>query len=178
MGKTVNGALWLDPERTSPYEFYQYWRNVADEDVENCMKLLTDISLEDIAKYVEDIHDAEKINHAKAVLAYEVTKRVHGEENARQAEESAKALFNGQGDISNMPETNISDAIGKSILDVLVEINICPSKGQAKQLIAQGGVSLNDEKISDITYTLKESDFNDGFAIIKKGKKIFHKISL
>jgi tyrosyl-tRNA synthetase len=178
MGKTVNGALWLDPERTSPYEFYQYWRNVADEDVENCMKLLTDISLEDIAKYVEDIHDAEKINHAKSVLAYEVTKRVHGEENARQAEESAKALFNGQGDISNMPETNISDAIGKSILDVLVEINICPSKGQAKQLIAQGGVSLNDEKISDITYTLKDSDFNDGFAIIKKGKKIFHKISL
>ena len=179
MGKTVNGALWLDENKTSPYEFYQYWRNVADDDVENCMKLLTDIPLEDIANYTKDIHDAKIINEAKEVLAYDVTKLVHGEEKAKAAQEAARALFtNSNGDTSNMPETKISDAINKSILDILVEINICPSKGQAKQLIAQGGITLNDQKVSDITYTLKEDDFKEGFAIIKKGKKVFHKIVL
>ena len=177
MGKTEKGALWLDPEKCSPYDFYQYWRNVADDDVENCMKLLTDLSLEDIAKYTEDIHDAAKINEAKKVLAYIVTERVHGTEEAKKAEEAALSLFSGAGSSENMPSTEIKDAIGKSILDILVEIGITDSKGQGKQLIAQGGITLNDEKVSDVQYTLSENDFKDGEAIIRKGKKVFHKIT-
>ena len=176
MGKTEKGALWLDPEKTSPYDFYQYWRNIADEDVENVMNLLTDIPVEKIKEYTIDIHDAEKINEAKRVTAFEITKLIHGEEEAIKAEEAAKALFSGAGNTDNMPSTEIKDAIGKSILDILVEVGITASKGQGKQLIAQGGITLNDEKVSDIGYKMQESDFTNNEAILKKGKKVFHKI--
>ena len=176
MGKTEKGALWLDPEKTSPYDFYQYWRNISDEDVENVMKLLTDIPVEKIKEYTLDIHDAEKINEAKRVTAFEITKLIHGEEEAIKAEEAAKALFSGAGNTDNMPSTEIKDAIGKSILDILVELGITSSKGQGKQLIAQGGITLNDEKVSDVGYKMQESDFTNNEAIIKKGKKVFHKI--
>ena len=176
MGKTEKGALWLDPEKTSPYDFYQYWRNISDEDVENVMKLLTDIPVEKIKEYTLDIHDAAKINEAKRVTAFEITKLIHGEEEAIKAEEAAKALFSGAGNADNMPSTEIKDAIGKSILDILVELGITASKGQGKQLIAQGGITLNDEKVSDVGYKMQESDFTNNEAIIKKGKKVFHKI--
>lgn len=176
MGKTEKGALWLDPEKTSPYDFYQYWRNISDEDVENVMKLLTDIPVEKIKEYTIDIHDAQKINEAKRVTAFEITKLIHGEEEAIKAEEAAKALFSGAGNTENMPSTEIKDAIGKSILDILVEVGITSSKGQGKQLIAQGGITLNDEKVSDVGYKMQESDFTNNEAIIKKGKKVFHKI--
>ena len=173
MGKTASGALWLNPERTSPYEFYQYWRNIADDEVINVAKILTFLPLEEINEFSK-LKD-EQINEAKKKLAFEITKLVHGEDEAKKAEEAAQALFNGQGSLENMPTTKIENS-NISILDALVLTEIAPSKGQAKKLITQGGVSLNDEKITDITYTLSDKDFTDGYAILKKGKKVFHKL--
>ncbi len=173
MGKTEKGALWLDPEKTSPYEFYQYWRNIADEDVRNVLCLLTFLPMEEINRLCE-LKD-EHINEAKKVAAFEITKLIHGEEEAKKAEEAANALFNGQGSLDNMPSTELENK-NISILDVMTQIGFAPSKSQARTLISQGGISLNDEKITDINYTLSDSDFKDGFAIIKKGKKIFHKL--
>lgn len=173
MGKTEKGALWLDPEKTSPYEFYQYWRNIDDSSVETVLKMLTFLPIEKINE-LSALKD-EKINEAKKVAAYEITKLIHGEEEANKAEEAANALFNGQGSLANMPTTHI-DTTSISIVDALVLTGIAPSKGQARILINQGGISLNDEKITDVNYSLSEENFTDGYAILRKGKKIFHKL--
>lgn len=173
MGKTAKGALWLNPEKTSPYEFYQYWRNVADTDVRKILSLLTFLPMEEIDRLSS--LEGEKINEAKKTAAYEITKLIHGEEEAKKAEEAANALFSGNGNTENMPTTKIDD-INISIVDALVLTGIAPSKGQARTLISQGGITLNDEKIDDINYKLSDDDFKEGYAIIRKGKKIYHKI--
>ena len=173
MGKTEKGALWLDSEKTSPYEFYQYWRNIEDSSVENVLKMLTFLPIEEINR-LSSLKD-EHINEAKKIAAFEITKLVHGEEEATKAEEASNALFNGQGSIENMPSTKLDNS-NISILDAIVLTNIAPSKGQARTLISQGGISLNDKKITDANYILSESDFSEGYAILKKGKKVFHKL--
>ena len=173
MGKTEKGALWLDPKKTSPYEFYQYWRNVEDGSVDTVLKMLTFLPIEKINE-LSNLKD-EKINEAKKVAAFEITKLIHGEEEAKKAEEASNALFNGEGSLDNMPTTKIDD-INISIVDAIILAGIAPSKGQARTLINQGGISLNDEKISDINYKLSDKDFSNGYAILKKGKKIFHKL--
>ncbi len=179
MGKTQSGALWLDPQKTSPYDFYQYWVNVDDADVIKCLKLLTFLPLEEIeemAKY----KDAE-INKAKRVLAYEVTKLVHGEEEANKVKAAAEAVFGGGTNSADMPTTEIDNAElsdGMSILDVLVKSALAASKGEARRLVQQGGVSLNGEKVTDIAFMLSDANFENGEATIKKGKKVFHRIVL
>ena len=173
MGKTEKGALWLDPNKTSPYEFYQYWRNVEDGSVENVFNMLTFVPMEKVKEFSS--YKDEKINEAKKILAYEITKLVHGEEEAKKAEEASNALFSGQGNLDNMPSVTI-DNLNTSILDAIILTGIAPSKGQARTLINQGGISLNDEKITDVSYNLSEKDFTDGYAILKKGKKIFYKL--
>lgn len=173
MGKTEKGALWLNPEKTSPYEFYQYWRNVEDASVGTVLKMLTFLPTEKIDE-LTSLKD-EKINEAKKVAAYEITKLIHGEEEAKKAEEAANALFNGQGSLENMPTTKLED-VNISVVDAIVLTGISPSKSQARTLINQGAISLNDEKISDINYRLSEKDLEQGFAILKKGKKVFHKL--
>lgn len=173
MGKTAKGALWLNPEKTSPYEFYQYWRNVADTDVRKILCLLTFLPMEEVNRLSS--LEGEKINEAKKIAAFEITKLIHGEDEARKAEEAANALFAGNGNAENMPTTKINDT-NISIVDALVLTGIAPSKGQARTLISQGGVTLNDEKIEDINFKLSDRDFEDGYAIIKKGKKIYHKL--
>ena len=175
MGKTEKGALWLDPEKTSPYEFYQYWRNIEDNSVETVLKMLTFLPIEQIKELTK--YKDERMNEAKKVAAYEITKLVHGEAEAKKAEEASNALFNGQGNLDSMPSTKIDNA-NISILDAIVVTGIAPSKGQARTLINQGGVSLNDEKISDTNYVLSDDDFKDGYAILKKGKKVFHKLEI
>ncbi len=179
MGKTEKGAVWLDPEKTSPYEFYQYWRNVDDSDVIKCMKLLTFLPLEKIAEY-EKLEGAE-LNKAKEVLAFELTKLVHNEEEAQKADTAAKALFAGGADTSNMPTTVLDDEDftdgSVSVLYMMVKAGIIKSNGEGRRLITQGGVSLNDEKITDPYASLTKADF-DNEIIIKKGKKVFHKFSL
>lgn len=172
MGKTEKGALWLDPTKTSPYEFYQYWRNIDDADVKTVLSLLTFLPMEKVEE-LSNLKD-EKINEAKKVAAYEITKLIHGEEEAKKAEESAKALFEGQGSLDNMPSATVNSNI--SILDAIIQVSFAPSKGQARQLIMQGGITLNDSKISDTNYILSDSDFKDGFAILKKGKKSYYKL--
>ena len=172
MGKTEKGALWLNPEKTSPYEFYQYWRNIADDDVENVMKLLTFIDVDEIEEMTK--YRDERMNEAKKRAAFEITKLVHGEEAARQAEEATNAMFSGNGNADAMDSTTVKD--GCTIIDAIIETGIAPSKGQAKTLISQGASSLNNEKIEDISYVLKEDDFKEGYAILKKGKKIYHKL--
>ena len=177
MGKTQSGALWLDANKTSPYDFYQYWVNVDDADVIKCLKLLTFLPLEEIDKMAE-YKDAE-INKAKRVLAFEVTKLVHGEEEARKAQEAALALFGGGSDNANMPTTEItSDDLGKTILDIMLVAGLIPSKGEGRRLVQQGGVSIDNEKITDFNYAITSDTFKDGEFIIKKGKKTFHKIVL
>jgi tyrosyl-tRNA synthetase len=173
MGKTAKGALWLNPEKTSPYEFYQYWRNIGDTEVRKVLSLLTFLPDEEVDR-LSSLKD-EKINEAKKIAAFEITKLIHGEEEAKKAEEAADALFGNGGNTDNMPSTKLDD-INISILDALVLTGITPSKGQAKQLIAQGGVTLNDEKVTDQGYRLSEADFKEGYAILKKGKKVFHKL--
>ena len=175
MGKTEKGALWLSPEKTSPYNFYQYWRNVEDGSVENVFKMLTFMPLEKIKELTS--YQDERMNEAKKILAFEITKLVHGEEEAKKAEEAANALFNGQGSLENMPTTKIATT-NISILEAIISAGIAPSKGQARTLINQGGISLNDEKITDVNYILSDSDFKDGYAILKKGKKVFHKLKI
>ena len=173
MGKTEKGALWLDATKTSPYEFYQYWRNMEDSSVENVLKMLTFLPMEKIQE-LSSLKD-EKINEAKKIAAFEITKLIHGEEEAKKAEEASNALFGGQGSLENMPTVKIDD-INISIVDAIILTNIAPSKGQARTLITQGGISLNDEKITDVTYQLSDKDFSDGYAILKKGKKVFYKL--
>ena len=175
MGKTEKGALWLDPNKTSPYEFYQYWRNIADEDVRTVLCLLTFLPMEEVNKLSS--LEGEKINEAKKIAAFEITKLIHGEEEAKKAEQAALSLFTGTGSLENVPTTKINN-YNISIIDALLLANFAPSKGQAKILITQGGVNLNDEKISDINYMLSEKDFKNGYAIIKKGKKSYHKLEI
>ncbi|CAM2748834.1 tyrosine--tRNA ligase [Hathewaya histolytica] len=177
MGKTANGALWLDPEKTSPYEFYQYWRNVHDDDVEKCLSLLTFVPMDEVKKLCA-IKGSE-MNNAKKVLAYEVTKLIHGEEEANKAKEAAEALFGNGGDLSNAPTVEISkDDIGTSILDLVSTYKIVPSKKEGRRLIEQGGLSINEEKVSDISFTLNEEHIKDGEALIRKGKKKIYRIIL
>ena len=173
MGKTEKGALWLDQEKTSPYEFYQYWRNIEDESVRNVLCLLTFLPMDEINR-LTSVHD-ERINEAKKVAAFEITKLVHGEEEAKKAEEASNALFEGKGSIENMPTVKLSNP-NCSILDAIIESGIAPSKSQAKTLVAQNGISLNDKIVSDTGYTLSDEDFKEGYAILKKGKKIFYKL--
>ncbi len=172
MGKTEKGALWLDATKTSPYDFYQYWRNIDDADVKTVLSLLTFLPMEKVEE-LSNLKD-EKINEAKKVAAYEITKLIHGEEAAKKAEEASNALFGGQGSLDNMPTASVADNI--SILDAIIQVGFAPSKGQARQLITQGGISLNDTKISDTNYVLSDTDFKDGFAILKKGKKSYYKL--
>ena len=173
MGKTAKGALWLNPEKTSPYEFYQYWRNIGDTEVRKVLSLLTFLPDEEVDR-LSSLKD-EQINEAKKIAAYEITKLIHGEEEAIKAREAAEALFGNGGNIDNMPTTKIED-VNISILEALVLTGVAPSKGQAKTLIAQGGISLNDNKIEDISYKLTEEDFKEGYAILRKGKKVYHKL--
>ena len=173
MGKTEKGALWLDASKTSPYEFYQYWRNISDGDVKNVLCMLTHLPMEEINR-LSSLKD-ENINEAKKVAAYEITKLIHGEEEAQKAEAASNALFGGQGNLESMPTTKLENPY-ISIIDAIVLTGIAPSKGQARTLVAQGGITLNDNKIADITYVLSESDFSEGYAILKKGKKVFHKL--
>lgn len=176
MGKTEKGAVWLDAEKTSPYEFYQYWRNVGDNDVIKCMKLLTFIPMEQINEYAKC--EGAELNKVKEMLAFELTKMIHGEDEAVKAQQAAKALFAGGADNSNMPTTTLTDddfADGEiTVLDMMLKANMIKSKGEGRRLIDQGGVSVNDEKVSGALTALKVSDF-DKDIIIKKGKKMFHK---
>ena len=173
MGKTAKGALWLNPEKTSPYEFYQYWRNIGDTEVRKVLSLLTYLPMEEVDR-LSSLKDQE-INEAKKIAAYEITKLIHGEEEAIKARDAAEALFGAGGNLDNMPSTKL-ESTDISILDAMVIANLAPSKGQAKTLIAQGGITLNDEKVTDIGYRLTDEDFKEGYAILKKGKKVFHKL--
>ena len=179
MGKTQKGAVWLDPEKTSPYEFYQYWRNVDDADVIKCMKLLTFLPMEQINEYAK--LEGQQLNTAKEVLAYELTNLVHGEEEAKKAQEAARAIFSGGVNSANMPTTQVEadsltdDSIG--LMDLMVLGGMVKSKGEARRLITQGGVSLNDEKVSDVYATVSKADLEAG-AVVRKGKKVFRKFTL
>lgn len=172
MGKTAGGALWLDAEKTSPYEFYQYWRNVDDADVEKCLSLLTFLPMEEVHRLSS--LEGSAINEAKTVLAYEVTKIVHGEEEANKAKKAAEALFGGAGNTQDMPTVAVET--GKKLLDVLTAGKVFASKSEGRRLIQQNGLSLNDAKVTDVDYILQESDFKDGEAIVKKGKKKYFKL--
>ena len=178
MGKTAGNAVWLDPNKTSPYEFYQYWRNVADSDVLKCIRMLTFLPLEQIDEM--DKWEGSQLNKAKEILAYELTKLVHGEDEANKAQEAARALFGGGADSDNMPSTELNAADfadGKiGIIDILVKAGLAKSRGEARRLIEQGGVSVNDEKIKSLDFSLTADEIATNPAIVKKGKKIFHKI--
>ena len=178
MGKTEKGAVWLDAEKTSPYEFYQYWRNVGDDDVIKCMKLLTFIPMEQINEYAK-LEGAE-LNKVKEVLAFELTKMIHGEEEATKAQNAAKALFAGGADNSHMPETVLTDDDFTDgsimLLDMMVKAGIIKSKGEGRRLITQGGESVNDEKATDPNMSFTTDDFSNEI-IVKKGKKVFHKFT-
>ena len=179
MGKTEKGAVWLDPDKTSPYDFFQYWRNVDDADVIRCLKMLTFVPLEEIEEMAK-AKDSE-INNVKERLAYEVTRLVHGEEEANKARETARSLFSGAATGANMPSTALADdqlqdgAIG--VIDLLMLTKLAPSRGEARRLIAQGGVSVDDEKVQDVMQTVPASAFDKGYVVIKKGKKVFHKVT-
>ena len=180
MGKTQSGAVWLDPNKTSPYDFFQYWRNVDDADVINCMKLLTFIPIEEIEAM--ENWEGSQLNTAKEMLAFELTKMVHGEEEAKKALDAAKALFVGGGSSENMPSTAIAEedlTDGKiGVLDLLVKTGLAPSKGEARRLVQQGGISVDDEKVTDIAAAVEKGQFEKGHVILKKGKKVFHKVLL
>lgn len=177
MGKTVGGALWLNPEKTSPYDFYQYWRNVDDADVQKCLSLLTFLPMDEIRRLGS--LEGSEINNAKKTLAYEVTKLVHGEEAAKKAEEAAVALFAGGADMSNVPTVTITkEEIGLPILDIMASTKILPSKKEGRRLIEQGGLTINGARVDDVKRTLNEDDFQDGAVLIKRGKKNYNKIEV
>ena len=173
MGKTAGGALWLDAEKVSPYDFYQYWRNVDDADVRTCLCLLTFVPMEEVNRLAS--LEGAAINEAKQVLAYEVTKLVHGEEAANLAQIAALKMFSQQ-DADNIPAIEVADANGKKLLDVLAAAKIIASKAEGRRLIAQNGLTLNDEKVSDADYVLGSADFVDGAIVIRVGKKKFFKV--
>lgn len=179
MGKTEKGALFLDPEKTSPYEFYQYLRNVDDADVVKCLKLLTFVPMDEIRR-IEKLDGAE-INEGKKLLAFEVTKMVHGEEEAIKAKEAAEALFSKGGSTEGMPSTSVDYELvekGLNILDALSLTGLASSKGEGRRLIQQGGVSVSNDRISTIEHTIVPDDFTDNELIIRRGKKVYHKLIL
>ena len=180
MGKTASGAVWLDPNKTSPFEFYQYWRNVGDADVLKCIRMLTFLPLEEIDKM--STWEGSQLNEAKEILAYELTKLVHGQEEADKAKAASKALFAGSGDTEHMPTTELTnDDFGGGSIDVLtllVKCGLAASKGEARRLVQQGGVSVNDEKVAAIETTFGCEQFTGDGVVIKKGKKVFHKAVL
>jgi len=180
MGKTASGAVWLDPNKTSPFEFFQYWRNVDDADVLKCIRMLTFLPLEEIDKM--STWEGSQLNEAKEILAYELTKLVHGQEEAEKAKAASKALFAGSGDTEHMPTTELTnDDFGGGSIDVLtllVKCGLAASKGEARRLVQQGGVSVNDEKVAAIETTFGCEQFTGDGVVIKKGKKVFHKAVL
>ena len=177
MGKTASGAVWLDPNKTSPYDFYQYWRNVGDADVLKCIRMLTFLPLEQIDEM--DKWEGAQLNKAKEILAYELTELVHGEEEAKKAENAAKALFGAGGDSANMPTTVLADADfengGINILSLLVATGLCPSRGEARRLVQQGGIVVDEKKVESIDESIPQEKFAGDGIIIRKGKKVFHK---
>ena len=179
MGKTQNGAVWLDPEKTSPYDFYQYWRNVDDADVIKLLKMITFLPLSEIAK-MEKLRGSE-LNRAKEILAFEVTKLVHGQQEAQKAQDATKTLFGAGGDGKNIPSTMIGQADFTdgvvTILELLVKSGLAPSKGEGRRLVEQGGISVNGEKVTSVVQTYAPADFSDSF-VIRKGKKVFQKIEV
>ena len=180
MGKTQAGAVWLDPEKTSPYDFYQYWRNVDDADVLKCLRMLTFLPLEQIDEM--DKWEGAQLNRAKEILAFELTKLVHSEEEAQKAQDTARALFSQGGDRANMPTTNLSkedltDGV-ISVVDLMVKCGLAPSKGEARRLIQQGGVEINGEKIKDTAASCASADLEGEGVTIKKGKKVFHRATI
>ena len=179
MGKTQKGAVWLDPKKTTPYEFYQYWRNVADSDVEKCLALLTFLPMEEVRKL--GALEGSEINKAKEILAYEVTNIVHGEEEAKKAQEASRALFAGGASGGSIPTTNMDKSNfenGLNILDALVTLKLAPSKSEARRLVQQGGIKVNDVKVETIEHNLTINDFKDNKLLIQKGKKVYHQIEL
>ena len=180
MGKTAKGAVWLDPNKTSPFEFFQYWRNVGDADVLKCIRMLTFLPLEEIDKM--DKWEGSQLNEAKEILAYELTKLVHGEEEAEKAKAASRALFSGTGDTENMPTTELTnDDFGGGSIDVLtllVKCGLAASKGEARRLVQQGGVTVNDEKVSAIETTFGCEQFTGDGVVLRKGKKVFHRAVL
>ncbi len=178
MGKTQKGAVWLDPEKTSPYEFYQYWRNVADADVLKCIRMLTFLPLEEIDKMND--WEGSRLNTAKEILAFELTKLVHGEEEALKAQTAAKALFGAGGDLEHMPTTVLTEADFKDgkigVIDAMLRAGVIKSRGEGRRLVEQGGVSLDDEKVTDFAAVIEKSAFEKGHVILKKGKKVFNKL--
>ena len=175
MGKTEKGALWLDPAKTSPYEFYQYWRNVTDADVEKCLALLTFLPMEEV-KRLGSLQD-QAINDAKKVLAFEVTKLIHGEAEALSAQQAAEALFNGNGNLDNVPTIELSEAdFGLKILDLLAREGVFASKSEGRRLIQQNGLSLQDEKITDVDFVLSKELFIEESLLVKKGKKKYYRL--
>ncbi|MCR4718338.1 MAG: tyrosine--tRNA ligase [Firmicutes bacterium] len=176
MGKTSKGALWLDREKCTPYDFYQYWVNVQDADVIKCLKLLTFIPMDEIR--VMEKWEGAQLNKAKKILAYEVTKMVHGEETANQVKAAAEAVFSGGGVSDDMPTSEVDTIDGKGILDLLAEIGIVSSKAEARRLIQQNGLSVNDKKITDVNLVLDSSFMGENGMIVKKGKKVFYRVIL
>ena len=178
MGKTAGNAVWLDPNKTSPYDFYQYWRNVGDSDVLKCIRMLTFLPLEQIDEM--DKWEGSQLNRAKEILAYELTALVHGEEEAKKAEESAKALFGAGGDSANMPTSVLTDADFENgsinVLSMLVTTGLCPSRGEARRLVQQGGVTIDDVKVASIDESLARECFEGEGIIVRKGKKVFHRV--
>ena len=178
MGKTASGAVWLDPNKTTPYDFYQYWRNVGDQDVLKCIRMLTFLPLEQIDEM--DKWEGSQLNRAKEILAYELTALVHGEEEAKKAEESAKALFGAGGNNANMPTSTLTDADFENgninVLSMLVATGLCPSRGEARRLVQQGGVTIDDVKVASIDESLARERFEGEGVIVRKGKKIFHRV--
>ena len=180
MGKTQSGAVWLSAEKTSPYDFYQYWRNVDDGDVIKCLKMLTFLPLEEIDELAK--LEGSEINKAKEILAHELTELVHGKEEADKAQEAARAIFANKTNTDNMPSTTLTEAdfadgeIG--ILDLMKKCGLIPSNGEGRRLIQQGGVSVDDEKVTDVYAKVAKSDFEKGYVVIKKGKKVYHKAIL
>lgn len=179
MGKTAKGALWLDPNKTSPYEFFQYWRNIEDVKVEECLALLTFLPMDEVRR-LGALEGAE-INKAKEVLAFEVTKIVHGEEEANKAMEAARSLFGGAANSANIPTLEVKKSdfeSGVELLQLLVDTGLAPTKSEARRNVEQGGVKLGDEKVEDVKRVITLSDFSDGKLLIQKGKKKFHQIVL
>ena len=179
MGKTASGAVWLSPEKTSPYDFYQYWRNVDDADVCKCLKLLTFIPMDEIREYEK--LEGSQLNPVKERLAFELTSMVHGNEEAVKAREAARAVFSGAGNADNMPSADILESEikdGMPILDLLVKVGLIPSKGEGRRLITQGGISVNGEKVTDISHVITPESFDGGKIVVKKGKKSFLRIDL
>ena len=179
MGKTAGNAVWLDPNKTSPFDFYQYWRNVEDADVVKFIRMLTFLPLEEIDEMSH--WEGNQLNQAKEILAYQLTEMVHGPEEAKKAQDGARALFSAGGSTANMPTTQLTeeDLVNEKagILDLLVKSGLAPSKGEARRLVQQGGVSVNDEKVGDIAASFEKAQLEEGL-VIKKGKKVFHKVVL